>query len=54
MLAAWGITTEARPLLVGLEPGASESTEAWSAFVDGLVARGCERRCWSPPTALPA
>jgi putative transposase len=40
VLAAWGITTEGRPVLVGLEPGASESTDAWKAFLDGMVARG--------------
>jgi putative transposase len=40
VLAAWGITTEGRPVLVGLEPGASESTDAWKGFLDGMVARG--------------
>jgi transposase-like protein len=40
VLAAWGITTEGRPVLVGLEPGASESTDAWKSFLDGLVSRG--------------
>jgi transposase-like protein len=40
VLAAWGMTTEGRPVLVGLEPGSSESTDAWSGFLDGLVARG--------------
>ena len=40
VLAAWGMTTEGRPVLVGLEPGASESTDAWRDFLDGLVARG--------------
>jgi putative transposase len=40
VLAAWGMTTEGRPVLVGLEPGASESTDAWSGFLDGMVTRG--------------
>jgi len=40
VLAAWGMTTEGRPVLVGLEPGSSESTDAWRGFLDGMVARG--------------
>ncbi|MHB1534639.1 MAG: IS256 family transposase [Acidimicrobiales bacterium] len=40
VLAAWGITTEGTPVLVGLEPGASESTDAWAEFLNGMVARG--------------
>lgn len=40
VLAAWGMTTEGRPVLVGLEPGASESTDAWRSFLDGMVHRG--------------
>jgi len=40
VLAAWGITTEGRPVLVGLDAGASESTDAWKAFLDEMVARG--------------
>ncbi len=40
VLAAWGITAEGRPVLVGLEPGASESTDAWKGFLDGMVGRG--------------
>ncbi len=40
VLAAWGITTEGRPVLVGLEPGSSESTDAWSGFLDAMVGRG--------------
>ncbi len=40
VLAAWGITTEGRPVLIGLTPGASESTDAWQSFLDDLVARG--------------
>jgi transposase-like protein len=40
VLAAWGMTTEGRPVLVGLEPGASEPTDAWQGFLDNLVGRG--------------
>jgi transposase-like protein len=40
VLAAWGMTTEGRPVLVGLEPGASESTDAWTGFLEGMVSRG--------------
>lgn len=40
VLAAWGMTTEGRPVLVGLDAGASESTDAWKAFLDAMVARG--------------
>ena len=40
VLAAWGITTEGRPVLVGLEPGSSESTDAWRGFLEDMVARG--------------
>lgn len=40
VLAAWGITSEGRPVLVGLTPGASESTDAWQSFLADLVTRG--------------
>ncbi|MEW6477651.1 MAG: IS256 family transposase [Actinomycetota bacterium] len=40
VLAAWGITTEGKPVLVGLEPGASESIDAWEGFLTGMVRRG--------------
>ena len=40
VLAAWGITTEGRPVLVGLEPGSSESIDAWRGFLENMVARG--------------
>ena len=40
VLAAWGMTTEGQPVLVGLEAGSSESTDAWAGFLNGLVARG--------------
>jgi putative transposase len=40
VLAAWGITTLGQPVLVGLAPGGSESTDAWSGFLDELGDRG--------------
>lgn len=40
VLAAWGITTDGKPLLVGLAPGASESHDAWAGFLRELTGRG--------------
>ena len=40
VLAAWGITTDGRPVLVGLTPGESESFDAWAEFLRDLSARG--------------
>jgi putative transposase len=40
VLAAWGITTRGKPVLVGLAPGGSESTDAWSDFLADLGDRG--------------
>jgi hypothetical protein len=40
VLAAWGITTMGKPVLVGLAPGGSESTDAWSGFLEDLGDRG--------------
>lgn len=40
VLAAWGITTEGKPVLVGLASAGSESTDAWADFLADLVARG--------------
>jgi transposase-like protein len=40
VLAAWGMTTEGKPVLVGLEPGASESIDALEGFLTGMVRRG--------------
>ncbi len=40
VLAAWGITTAGKPVLVGLEPGSTESTDAWAGFLRGLLKRG--------------
>lgn len=40
VLAAWGITTEGKPVFVALAPGGSESTDAWAGFLDELKDRG--------------
>ena len=40
VLAAWGITTDGKALLVGLAPGASESHDAWAEFLREMTGRG--------------
>lgn len=40
VLAAWGISTAGAPVLVGLAPAGSESTDAWADFLDELKGRG--------------
>ena len=40
VLAAWGITTAGKPVLVGLDPAANEGNDAWDDFLDGLIRRG--------------
>jgi putative transposase len=40
VLAAWGITTTGKPVLLGLAPGGSESTDAWAGFLEELRGRG--------------
>jgi len=40
VLVAWGITSSGKPLFLGLEPGNSESTDAWAGFFRNLTARG--------------
>jgi len=40
VLAAWGIDSQGKPHLLGLEPGAAESTDAWAELLRGLLARG--------------
>ena len=42
VLAAWGITTDGKPVLVGLGPAGSESTDAWDDFLADLVGRGLQ------------
>jgi putative transposase len=39
-LAAWGITTAGKPVFVGLDTAAAESTDAWAGFLADLGARG--------------
>jgi transposase-like protein len=40
VLAAWGIDVDGKPVLVGLAPTASESTDAWDDFLADLTQRG--------------
>lgn len=40
VLAAWGITTQGKPVFVALAPGAAESADAWAGFLDELTGRG--------------
>jgi putative transposase len=40
VLAAWGITTAGKPVLVGLEAAGNEGNDAWDDFLDGLKQRG--------------
>ena len=40
VLVAWGVDTAGKPHLLGLEPGSSESTDAWADFLRGMTARG--------------
>jgi transposase-like protein len=40
VLAAWGITTAGRPVLLGLEAAGNEGNDAWDGFLDALKARG--------------
>ncbi|MGH2689713.1 MAG: IS256 family transposase, partial [Actinomycetota bacterium] len=40
VLVAWGFDTAGKPQLIGIEPGNTESTDAWSSFLRGLLDRG--------------
>jgi transposase-like protein len=40
VLAAWGITTDGKPVFVALAAGGSESADAWGGFLDDLLGRG--------------
>ena len=40
VLAAWGISTDGKPVFVGLDAAAGESYDAWHAFLVGLGERG--------------
>ena len=39
VLVAWGITSAGKPVFLGLEPGSTESHDAWAGFFRGLKAR---------------
>jgi hypothetical protein len=43
VLAAWGITTEGKPVFIGLDAAASESDDAWDGFLRDLGERGLAR-----------
>jgi putative transposase len=40
ILAAWGITTAGKPVLIGLDAAANEGNDAWDDFLDSLTQRG--------------
>jgi putative transposase len=40
VLAAWGITTEGKPVFVGLDAAAAESSDAWEGFLTDLGEQG--------------
>ncbi len=40
VLVAWGITTDGKPMLLGAEPGAAESIDAWRDFLCQMAGRG--------------
>jgi putative transposase len=40
VLAAWGITTDGKPVFIGLDVAAAESHDAWAAFLRDLGERG--------------
>ncbi|MEU6881428.1 transposase [Streptomyces sp. NPDC046712] len=44
VLAAWGITTDGKPVFVGLDSANSESTDAWHGFLTDLADRGLVSR----------
>jgi putative transposase len=40
VLVAWGISTDGKPVFLGLAPGAAESTDAWRGLLEDLTDRG--------------
>jgi putative transposase len=40
VLAAWGITTDGKPVFIGLDAASSESGDAWAGFLTDLGERG--------------
>jgi putative transposase len=53
VLCAWAITTDGKPVLLGLDGASAESTDACLGFLRDLSPAGWARRCWSSPTAPP-
>lgn len=47
VLVAWGITADGRPVLLAIDPGSTESTDAWREFLRGMITRGLR-----PPTLV--
>ncbi|MEE6178208.1 hypothetical protein SKC42_17470 [Mycobacterium sp. 050134] len=47
VLVAWGITTEGKPVFVGLSPETGESTDASADFLTGCANAALALRCWS-------
>jgi len=47
VLVAWGITVDSRPVLLAIEPGSTESTDAWREFERSMIARRLR-----PPTLV--
>jgi len=46
VLAAWGITTQGSPVLLGLAPGAHEGHDPGPASSASWSPAACGRRCW--------
>ena len=40
VMAAWGISTQGKPVFVALAPGGSESADGWGDFLEELEGRG--------------
>lgn len=40
VLVAWGISTDGKPVFLGLAPGTAESTDAWRGLLEDLKDRG--------------
>lgn len=54
VLVAWGITADGKPVLLPIQPGSSESIDAWRGFPQGIAGRGLRQPTWLSPTAVPA
>jgi putative transposase len=53
VLAAWGITTEGKPVFIGLDAAAGESTTRGMGSCATWASAAWPARCWSSPTARP-